>query len=117
MNKVDDKLGKLIVSSKNFKKKHEKNNYDLVINVSGPLNVEKIKNEMVLVKSLKALGAKVKSGGFIVDSKFQLKGIKNVYTVGILARGFNPERKTILKAILENSAVAGQSIAKTLLYI
>ena len=117
VNKVDDKLGNLIVSSKTFAKKHEKNNYDLVINVSGPLNVEKIKNEIALVKSLKMQGAKVKSGGFVVDGNFQLKGIKNVYTVGILARGFNPERKTILKAILENSAIAGQSIAKTLLYI
>jgi len=50
----------------------------------------------------------------VVDNKFQVKGVKNVYTPGVLARGFNPERKTIIKAILENSHKTGQSIAKTL---
>ena len=117
VSKVDYSSGKLTVLSKSLEKKNKKSSYDLVINVSGPLNVEKIKNEIALVKSLKTQGAKVKSGGFVVDSNFQLIGIKNVYTVGILARGFNPERKTILKAILENSTIAGQSIAKTLLCI
>ena len=46
---------------------------------------------------------------------FKISGIKNIYTPGILARGFNPERKTIIKAILENSQKAGESIAKTLI--
>ena len=67
-----------------------------------------------LQKSLKNKGAKTISGGFVVDNKFQVKGVKNVYTPGVLARGFNPERKTIIKAILENSHKIGQSIAKTL---
>ena len=55
------------------------------------------------------------SGGFVVNNYFKISGIKNIYTPGILARGFNPERKTIIKAILENSQKAGESIAKTLI--
>ena len=73
---------------------------------------------MPLVKSLKNKGAKTTiAGGFVVDSNFKIIGIRNVYVPGILSRGFNPERKTIIKAILENSQKAGQSIAKTLIYM
>ena len=91
---------------------------DIVINVSGPLNAKKIKNEIPLVKSLKKKGAKTtNAGGFVVDNNFKIFGIKNVYSPGILSRGFNPERKTIIKAILENSNKVGQSIAKTLVNV
>ena len=74
----------------------------------------KIKNEIPLVKSLKQNGSKTNDKGFIVSNNFELVALKNIYIPGILARGFNPERKTIIKAILENSNIAGQSIAKTL---
>ena len=77
-----------------------------------------IKNEMPLVRSLKKKGAKTTNvGGFAVDKNFSIMGIKNVYSPGILSRGFNPERKTIIKAILENSKKCGQDIAKTLIGI
>ena len=111
------KSKKLLVSSKNKNNKQEKNFYDLVVNVSGPLKIEKISNEMPLVKSIKNQGAKTQSGGFVVDNNFKILGTKNIYTTGILARGFNPERKTIIKAILENSQKCGQAIAKSLLYV
>jgi len=116
VRKVDIFNKKLIVKTINSKNKL--NNYicDIVINVSGPLNANTIKNEIPLVKSLKSRGAKTTiSGGFLVDSNFQISGIKNIYTPGILSRGFNPERKTIINAILQNSQRTGQSIAKTLL--
>ena len=117
VKKVDILKKKLIV--KTINQKNIKNNYicDIVVNVSGPLNVERIKNEILLVKSLKKYGAKVSSEGFLIDKNFQIKGIKNIYTPGILARGFNPERKTIINAILKNSMLAGKSIAKILLEV
>ena len=115
VKKVDIFKKKLIV--KTINNKNKTNNYicDIVVNVSGPLNVVKINNEIPLIKSLKNCGAKVSSGGFLVNNNFKIKGIKNIYTSGILAHGFNPERKTIIQAILKNSELVGKDIAKTLI--
>ena len=116
--KVDVFKKMLKVSAIGDNKKRKKYICDLVNNVSGPLNVKMIKNEIPLVSSLKKKGAKTTDvGGFAVDKNFKIIGIKNVYSPGILSRGFNPERKTIIKAILENSKKCGQGIAKTLIGI
>lgn len=115
VKKVDNLKGQLIVETKNNNNKINKYICDLVINVSGPLNVGTLKNEIPLINDLRKNGAKILSGGFVVNNYFKISGIKNIYTPGILARGFNPERKTIIKAILENSQKAGESIAKTII--
>ena len=115
VKKVDNLKGQLIVETKSNNNKINKYICDLVINVSGPLNVGTLKNEIPLINDLRKNGAKILSGGFVVNNYFKISGIKNIYTPGILARGFNPERKTIIKAILENSQKAGKSIAKTLI--
>ena len=115
VKKVDNLKGQLIVETKSNNHKINKYICDLVINVSGPLNVGTLKNEIPLINDLRKNGAKILSGGFVVNNYFKISGIKNIYTPGILARGFNPERKTIIKAILENSQKAGESIAKTLI--
>ena len=117
VKKVDSLRGKLIVITKTKNKKNNKYECDIVINVSGPLNVDTLKNEIPLIKNLKNNGAKILSGGFVINDFFKIAGTKNVYTPGILARGFNPERKTIIKAILKNSQKVGQSIAKRLIYM
>ena len=57
------------------------------------------------------------SGGFVVSDSFELTNIRNIYLPGYLANGFNPERKTIIKAILENSNIAGKDIAKRVLSV
>lgn len=116
--KVEKYNSMLLVTTSNHSNKRKKYLCDLVVNVSGPLNPKLIRNEIPLIKSLKKNGAKVTTaGGFAVDNNFKLKGLKNVYSPGILSNGFNPERKTIIKAILENSKKSGQSIAKTLIGI
>ncbi len=115
VKKIDNLKGQLIVETKSNNNKINKYICDLVINVSGPLNVETLKNEIPLINDLRKNGAKILSGGFVVNNYFKISGIKNIYTPGILARGFNPKRKTIIKAILENSQKAGESIAKTLI--
>ena len=114
VQKIDFLKGKLIVLAKNQEKKINKYECDIVINVSGPLNVQTLKNEIPLIRNLKKDGSKNLSGGFVVNNFFKINQTKNIYTPGILARGFNPERKTIIKAILENSQKAGESIAKVL---
>ena len=100
--------------TKNEKKKNSKYKCDIVVNVSGPLNVQTLKNEIPLIQNLKKNGSKSLTGGFIVNNFFKINQTRNIYTPGILDRGFNPERKTIIKAILENSRKAGESIAKVL---
>ena len=117
VKKVDSLRGKLIVITKIKNKNNNKYICDIVINVSGPLNVDTLKNEIPLIKNLKNNGAKILSGGFVINDSFKIVGTKNVYTPGILARGFNPERKTIIKAILQNSQKVGQSISKVLLKV
>jgi len=114
VQKIDFLRGNLIVLTKNERKKINKYKCDIVVNVSGPLNVETLKNEIPLIQSLKKNGSKSLSGGFIVNNYFKINQTNNIFTPGILARGFNPERKTIIKAILENSQKAGESIAKIL---
>ena len=116
VNKVDVLKKKLVVNTKNNNNESKKYICDLVINVSGPLNPKTIKNEIPLVKSLKKNGVRASiAGGFFVNNDFKIIGKQNIYIPGILSRGFNPERKTIIKAILENSNKSGKSIAKVLL--
>ena len=95
----------------------KKKNYicDIVVNVSGPLNVGELRHEIPLINVLKKNGGKVSSGAFLVNNNFEIKGLKNIFTPGILAKGFNPERKTIFKAILKNSILVGKNVAKVLL--
>ena len=117
VKKVDIHTKKLIVKTIDHKNTNKKYICDIVVNVSGPLNVENIKNEIPLIKCLKSNGAKVSSGGFLVNNNFAIRGIKNTYTPSILATGFNPQRKTIFTAILRNSFLVGNNIAKNLLKV
>ena len=65
---------------------------------------------MPLINKLKKRGAKIISGNIVVNNSFEIVGLKNVFVPGILARGFNPERKTIINAILKNSNLVANSI-------
>ena len=112
VKKVDLKNKNLLVITKNEKNILNKYKCDLVVNVSGPLNAEKIKTEVPLVNDLKKIGAKVMSGNFVVNNYFEIKELRNIYLPGILARGFNPERKTIISAILKNSNTVANQIYK-----
>jgi hypothetical protein len=107
---IDLIKGNLIVTNTNDKNTIKKYKCDIVVNVSGPLNAEKIKNEMPLINKLKKRGAKIISGNIVVNNSFEIVGLKNVFVPGILARGFNPERKTIINAILKNSNLVANSI-------
>jgi hypothetical protein len=115
VTKVDLIKNKLVVYSENQMKKKKKYICDLVVNVSGPISVKKIKNEIPLLKSLKKKGAKYSQNGFIVNKEFEIKGFKNTFTPGTIAVGFNPERKTIFDAILKNSSSVGQKIYKNII--
>ncbi len=115
VKKVKIKNKNLIVVTKNKKNITKKYNCDIVVNVSGPLNAEKIREEIPLVNQLKIMGAKTISGNFVVNHHFEIEGLKNIFIPGTLARGFNPERKTIISAILKNSNIVANCISKNYL--
>ncbi len=114
VNKVDLIKKKLTVYSENQFKIKKKYNYDIVVNVSGPISVKKIRNEIPLLNSLKKKGAKYTSNGFMVNKEFEIKGFKNTFAPGTIAVGFNPERKTIINAILKNSSIVGKNIYRNI---
>ena len=111
---VDKFKNKLLVLVNDIYKVPKKYFCDLVVNVSGPLSALKLKNEWPVIDSIKKNNGKIIDGGFIVSDNFELTNNKNIYIPGYLANGFNPARKTIIKAILENSHKTGKSIARTL---
>ena len=63
VQKIDFLKGKLIVLAKNQEKKINKYECDIVINVSGPLNVQTLKNEIPLIRNLKKMVQKI----YLVD--------------------------------------------------
>ena len=112
VKKVDYIKGSLVVFAINDQNLIKNYKCDLVVNVSGPLNAEKIKKEIPLINSIKKIGGKIVSGNLLVNNYFELHGLKNVYLPGVLARSFNPERKTIINAILKNSYHVAKSITR-----
>ena len=111
VKKVDFKNRKLIVLAKNTRGSYKKYNCDIVVNVSGPLNVAKISNEISLISSIKKMGANFSDVGFFVDKNFQINGLNKIYSPSVISRGFNPGRETIINAILKNSKTIGKNIA------
>ena len=111
---IDIVKNKLVVIAKKKDNSIKKYSCDIVINVSGPLNAEKIKKEIPLIYQLKKMGALTISGNLVVSNFFEIKGLKNIYVPGILARGFNPERKTLINAILGNCNLVANSISRSL---
>jgi uncharacterized NAD(P)/FAD-binding protein YdhS len=106
-NKIDLFKGKAI-SVKKFKNaiyiKTDKKKYlksDIVINVSGPVNLDEINEESNFMKSVKNNTNKIDKRGFITDKKFMLTD--QIFIPGVLAYNFNPSRQTIIKAITNNS--------------
>ena len=114
VSSIDVINDKLIVTAKNKRSSVQKYKCDIVINVSGPLNAEKIKKEVPLIYNLKKMGALTISGNLVVSNFFEIKGLNNIYIPGILARGFNPERKTLINAILGNCNLVANSISRTI---
>jgi len=73
---------------------------DIVINVSGPGDINSLVKNSSLIKSLSKF-SKLNKNGFQIDKNFKI--CNNIYSPGILSEGFNPSRKTIFSAIIDNS--------------
>ena len=83
---------------------------DIVINVSGPINLENITNEAPMVTSLIKISSNLNYRGFIVDKNFEIE--KNIFAPGTIASNFNPNRLTIIKAVTLNSHKVVDKILK-----
>lgn len=73
----------------------------IVVNVSGPVNLDQLNSESNLINSIKSNINKFDKRGFITDKNFMLT--EQIYAPGILSYNFNPSRQTIIKAITNNS--------------
>ena len=93
----------LINTSKNKKIKS-----DIVINVSGPVNLFDLKDEIKIVSSIKRLTKKYNDRGFTTNKNFMLED--GLYLPGTLSNNFNPARETIIKAITKNSHKVAKNI-------
>tara|TARA_B100001248_G_C27378552_1_gene455667 strand:- start:237 stop:1781 length:1545 start_codon:yes stop_codon:yes gene_type:complete len=83
---------------------------DIVVNVSGPVNLDDLHEESPLIKSIKANSNKFDKRGFLTDKNFMLTN--QIYAPGMIAYNFNPSRQTIIKAITNNSRRVIKAILK-----
>ncbi len=84
---------------------------DLIINVSGPMNILNKKNNIKVVKFLKKIAKNYNERGFYSDKNFSIR--KNIYIPGTLSYNFNPLRETIIKAITNNTHNVIKNIIRT----
>ena len=77
---------------------------DIVVNVSGPVDLQSLNNEKKLIKIIKNLEGKFDKRGFLTDRNFMLSN--KIFMPGTLAYNFNPLRQTIIKAVTNNSRKA-----------
>lgn len=108
---VSKKNGQFIVKTNNKKNIHS----DILVCVFGPQNIMNLKLKDSLFNSLYKLKIKFLNTGIKVNKYFQTKGQKNIYMIGFHANGYNPDRKTIIKAIVENSKIALKSLKNNII--
>ena len=85
---------------------------DIVVNVSGPVSLTKVTNEVVFLNSLKKMSNEYGERGFLADNNFSIA--KKIYAPGVISSNFNPNRFTIIKAITFNTHKSVKKIVKTL---
>ena len=92
---TENKHGIILISDKN-----KKYYADIAINVSGPVSINKNKNEVMFINDLKKITQSFNNRGFLSNNNFQI--YKNIFAPGTISSNFNPNRKTIIKSITEN---------------
>lgn len=85
---------------------------DIVINVSGPVSLLNNSNEVKCLNSLKKICKNFNERGFICDKYHRINN--EIYVPGTLSSNFNPERKTIIKSITENSRKVAKHFIKSI---
>ncbi len=105
LNKMNNQLTVITAKQKRLKG-------DIVVNVSGPVRLDKATNEVDFLSSLKKNAYEFNYRGFLADKDFCIG--KKIYAPGVLSSNFNPNRFTIIKAITLNTRKCMAAIIKTL---
>lgn len=90
--------------------KNRKISSDILINVSGPVDLNSMVREVPFIQSLKKICKSYNHRGFYADKNFRIE--QNIYAPGTLSSNFNPNRLTIIRAVTENSKKAIKHIVK-----
>tara|TARA_B110000003_G_C16652560_1_gene534838 strand:- start:4622 stop:6190 length:1569 start_codon:yes stop_codon:yes gene_type:complete len=108
---IKEKVNKIKLDKKFIKVYSQKHsyNFDILVNVSGPSNIYEASKNISIYSSLIKLNNNKKIN-FNVNKNFSLKKDKTIYIPGVIAEGFNNDRKTIIKAIINNSNISSESI-------
>ena len=104
------KLSKEFINLYGEKKKYT---FDVVVNVTGPCNLVETSRFLSIYKSILKLN--IGDENVIADKNFSLIGTNNLFVPGTITRGFNDQRKTIIKAIINNSNKSSLQIYKRIL--
>jgi len=112
---IKEKAQKIFMKKNLIHVMGDKKNYkfDIVVNVTGPTTIHEISEYLPFYKSL--LNLTTQMGQVIVNKDFSLKKIKNIFTPGTIAQGFNDQRLTIIRAIIQNSNKSSSKIFKRIL--
>ena len=110
---IKEKVCKIELNKKLIKVYSQKNsyNFDILVNVSGPSNIYEASKNMSIYSSLIRLNDNNEIN-FNVNKNFSLKKDKTIYIPGVIAEGFNNDRKTIINAIINNSNRSSEAIYK-----
>lgn len=85
---------------------------DIIVNVSGPLNVNSKEKQVNYIDFVKKFSNKIEKKGFLTDNNFMLE--EGIFMPGTLAYNFNPLRQTIIKSITNNAKKVTNYIVKNL---
>ena len=104
--KISEKGKKLFVTSEK-----NKNFFgDIIINVSGPTNLQKKNDHLKYLESLKEISKNYNNRGFFTNNLFMVKS--NIFIPGTLSINFNPNRLTIIRAITRNAHKVAINLSK-----
>jgi hypothetical protein len=108
---IKKKINKIKLDKKYVKVYSQNNsyNFDILVNVSGPSNIYEASKNISIYSSLIKLNDN-KKNNLSVNKNFSLKKDRTIYVPGVIAEGFNNDRKTIIKAIINNSNISSESI-------
>ena len=110
---IQDKVINIKKYKKNIVLTTEKNikiSTDILINVSGPVNLNTITSEVPFIQSLKKICKNFNHRGFFADKNLRIEN--NIYAPGTLSSNFNPNRLTIIRAVTQNSKIAIKHMLK-----